>query len=67
MEEHKKDLDPANPRLDYTRPTPYVRDLIDSYLIEMETSEDPEFHAEQCVMVGMDLMGAGSDVRPLAC
>merc|ERR1719193_85862 len=38
-----------------------IRDLIDSYLIEMKTSGDPEFHGEQLTMIGMDLMSAGSD------
>merc|ERR1719429_374186 len=52
MKEHLKDIDYDNPR-----------DLIDSYLIEMKTSGDPEFHEEQLTMIGMDLMSAGSDVR----
>ena len=38
------------------------RDLIDCYLSEMKQGGDPEFHREQLVMVGMDLMSAGSDV-----
>jgi len=50
MKEHLKDIDYDNPR-----------DLIDSYLIEMKTSGDPEFHEEQLTMIGMDLMSAGSD------
>merc|ERR1719509_614553 len=50
ISEHLKDIDYSSPR-----------DLIDSYLAEMKEGGDPEFHQEQLVMVGMDLMGAGSD------
>merc|ERR1712032_988509 len=50
MKEHLKDIDYDSPR-----------DLIDSYLIEMKTSGDPEFRGDQLTMMGMDLMGAGAD------
>merc|ERR1712032_420043 len=50
MKEHLKDIDYDSPR-----------DLIDSYLIEMKTSGDPEFRGDQLTMMGMNLMGAGAD------
>jgi len=50
IREHEVDIDLSSPR-----------DLIDSYLIEMRTTEDSEFHEEQLVMIGMDLMGAGAE------
>ena len=37
------------------------RDLIDSYLTEIKNNPDPEFCKEQLVMIGIDLMGAGSE------
>ena len=39
-----------------------IRDLIDSYLIEMKEGKEKEFHEEQLIMIGLDLMGAGADV-----
>ena len=76
MKEHLKDIDYDNPRWEYLKAVRSslwwcwqtwfcARDLIDSYLIEMKTSGDPEFHEEQLTMIGMDLMSAGSDVRSL--
>jgi len=50
IREHEQDIDFTSPR-----------DLIDSYLIEMKNTNDPEFHKEQLVMIGMDLMSAGSE------
>jgi len=47
---HKEDIDYDNPR-----------DLIDSYLIEMKEGKEKEFHEEQLIMIGLDLMGAGAD------
>jgi len=48
--EHEKVLDIDNPR-----------DFIDMYLIEMKNNPDPEFNLEQLVMIGHDLMSAGSE------
>ena len=50
IKKHETDLDEENPR-----------DFIDSYLIEMKNNPDPEFCKEQLVMIGMDLMSAGSE------
>ena len=63
MKDHLKDIDYDSPRWKLHKDWHSARDLIDSYLIEMKTSGDPEFHGEQLTMVGMDLMSAGSDVR----
>ena len=29
----------------------------------MKTGKEKEFHEEQLIMIGLDLMGAGADVR----
>merc|ERR1719347_298644 len=50
VEEHEATLDMDNPR-----------DFIDTYLIEMKSNPDPEFNKEQLVMIGHDLMSAGSE------
>ena len=50
IEKHELDLDEQNPR-----------DFIDTYLIEIKNNPDNEFCKEQLVMIGMDLMGAGSE------
>jgi len=50
VDKHELDLDDENPR-----------DLIDSYLTEIKNNPDPEFCKEQLVMIGIDLMGAGSE------
>jgi len=50
IEEHEATLDVDNPR-----------DFIDTYLIEMKSNPDPEFSKEQLVMIGHDLMSAGSE------
>ena len=50
IEEHEATLDADNPR-----------DFIDTYLIEMKNNPDPEFSKEQLVMIGHDLMSAGSE------
>ena len=63
MKDHLKDIDYDSPRSKLPQSLFSRRDLIDSYLIEMKTSGDPEFHGEQLTMMGMDLMSAGSDVR----
>ena len=63
MEEHLKDIDYDSPRWELREAWHSARDLIDSYLIEMKTSGDPEFRGDQLTMMGMDLMGAGADVR----
>ena len=63
---HKKDIDYDNPRCgeffwwyDFFV---LIRDRIDSYLIEMKEGKEKEFHEEQLIMIGLDLMGAGADV-----
>ena len=50
IRKHEKDLDEENPR-----------DFIDAYLTEIKNNPDPEFCKEQLVMIGLDLMGAGSE------
>jgi len=51
IKNHESDLDENCPR-----------DYIDSYLIEMrQNPDDPEFCKEQLIMIGMDLMSAGSE------
>ena len=50
IQEHETILDVDNPR-----------DFIDAYLIEMKKNPDPEFSTEQLVMIGHDLMSAGSE------
>jgi methyl farnesoate epoxidase/farnesoate epoxidase len=50
IKKHELDLDENNPR-----------DFIDSYLIEIKKNTDPEFCEEQLIMVGFDLMAAGSE------
>jgi len=50
IEEHEATLDVDNPR-----------DFIDTYLLEMKNNPDPEFSKEQLVMIGHDLMSAGSE------
>ncbi|XP_017574204.1 cytochrome P450 2B4-like [Pygocentrus nattereri] len=53
VEEHKKTLDPDNPR-----------DFIDAYLIEMtkqESKEDSTFHVENMMRTTTDLFSAGTD------
>ena len=50
IRKHEKDLDEDNPR-----------DFIDAYLIEIKKKTDPEFCEEQLIMIGFDLMSAGSE------
>jgi cytochrome P450 len=50
IQEHEKTLNEDNPR-----------DFIDMYLIEMKKNTDPEFNIDQLVMIGHDLISAGSE------
>ena len=50
IDEHKATLDSNNPR-----------DLLDAFLVEMETSKDPEFTEEQLEAICFDLFVAGSE------
>ncbi|XP_066528917.1 cytochrome P450 2B4-like [Hoplias malabaricus] len=53
VEEHRKTLDPANPR-----------DFIDSYLVEIsrqESNEDSTFHEENMIRTTIDLFAAGTE------
>ena len=50
IQEHEKTLNANNPR-----------DFIDIYLIEMKMNPDPEFNFDQLVMLGHDLISAGSE------
>ena len=50
IEKHEKELDEENPK-----------DFIDSYLIEIKNNPDPEFCKDQLIMIGFDLIGAGSE------
>ena len=50
IQEHEKTLNADNPR-----------DFIDMYLIEMKMNPDPEFNIDQLVMLGHDLISAGSE------
>ena len=67
IRKHKEDIDYNNPRCGeffFGDAICFVliRDLIDSYLIEMKEGKEKEFHEEQLIMIGLDLMGAGADV-----
>ena len=50
IKEHETVLDMDDPK-----------DFIDAYLIEMKSNPDPEFNMEQLVMIGHDLMSAGTE------